>query len=433
MKFFVTHCVLDRQVGSNPLGHSCILLSQLDEADGKIEVIDQWGFYGVPTTGDRNSFTGQLKITLGLDVDLQGNHGMLRHEEIRFLDMGRGLHGTTFELSEENFRTLQKRCADMARDQENAIREIVEPLGLKGKSDNETRIYSHEKFSTHIFALEKERAKQEGRPSRLKPFEFNLSMTFWGPDLNQSFTCKSQAVSLLEGILTPKQLSQLTVNGKHRAVPRYSGKTETIFLHSSGPLRKHTKHSGEEVYYRDLKDEGVKLYWTLPPQELEVLSPATTNLLQIPEDYRSQVKSLVSRLQRLEWLFINAELEEAYNSSRHRLIDEIRQTYGAFSKITNKKEGEKISGWYGYFLSLLSAPRDANEAALLQKIKNAQSFLNCIYIAVVDSWEIEDTDSPEAVAAYLSVADKKALCSIVGRSYLEPEKQEEAENLRLEG
>ncbi|KTC86875.1 hypothetical protein [Legionella brunensis] len=438
MKFAVTYCVLDQQVGSNPFWHSCLLLSRLDEPEGKMEITDQWGFYGVPTTGSRDSFLGKLKIKVGLDLDLQGNHGMLRHEEVRFLDAGCGLHGQTFELTEDKFKLLQQKCADMATNQEKAIREIVEPLALKGKPPEETRIYPHEQFSTHIFTLEKIRAQQEGRLPRLKPFELNLSMSFWGPNLNQSHTCKSQVLSLLDGILTEEQINRLTENGKHKAVPRYSGSMESIFLHSSGPLSTHKKHSGQEVYYRDGNNPDVKLYWTLPPQEVEFLSEDTRNLLKLPEEYCAEVKSVVSKLQRLEWLFINAELSPCYEDYRKNLIARIREHYEAFANVTPKKAQSKISGWLGYAWSLLSIPRDLDEESLLQKVRKAKILLNSLYMAVVDNFEIDlnltselqDNGSAteetyynplEAVAAYLKTEDKQQLCSLLGRSYLEPE------------
>lgn len=108
MKYAVTFCTTDQEVGSNPLWHSCLLLSKMDETSKLLEVVDNWGFYGLPTTNRNNSWLDQLKIKMGLDVDLIGNHGMLRHEELRFLDQGYGLRGVTFELTKDDFELLQK-------------------------------------------------------------------------------------------------------------------------------------------------------------------------------------------------------------------------------------------------------------------------------------------------------------------------------------
>ncbi|WP_277619311.1 hypothetical protein [Legionella norrlandica] len=163
MKYAVTYCTFDREAGGNPLWHSCILLSQLDETNKLLEVVDTWGFYGLPTTNRSDSWFDQLKIKIGLDVDLVGNHGILKHEELRFLDLGCGLHGVTFELTKQQFDFLQKKCMETANDQEKAINEFVETQGIKGKPPEKTRIYSHEQFSRLIYETEKIKAEQQGR------------------------------------------------------------------------------------------------------------------------------------------------------------------------------------------------------------------------------------------------------------------------------
>lgn len=429
---------MDQEVGSNPFWHSCLLLSQWDEMGGKMEVVDHWGFYGMPTTTLSNSWLGKLKIKIGLDVDLKGNHGMLRHEEVRFLDLGRGLHGVTYELTQEKFTLLQQKCVNMADEQEKAIKEIVEPLGLKGKPPEEARIHPYEQWSSQIFALEKARAEQQNRPSRLKPFELNLSLTLWGPALNQSFTCKSQVLSLLEGVLSLEQINRLTENGKHPTIPRYSGNMERIFLHSSGSLREHKKHSGTKVYYRDAKDMDVKLHWTLPPQKIEALSDNTMKQLLLVNEYCDEVKSIIAKLQGLEWLFRNAQLPAKYQSYQMDLITYIHECYEAFATIEPKKAKSSISGWHGYALSLFFLPRDEDECHLQQKIKQAKNLFNSLYMAIVDGWEIDGDclaetqepnittsnedlyyNPPEALASYLTVEDKRRLCSLIGRAYLE--------------
>src|SRR5690349_653229 len=117
--YTVTLCLMDQDTGANPFWHTCFLLSRLDEGSKKLEVVDNYGFYGLPST-NKTSLLRKLKIKLGLDVDLNGNHGMLRHEEVRFMDLGCGLHGVTFELTEAKFNELQARCKKMVADQEQA-------------------------------------------------------------------------------------------------------------------------------------------------------------------------------------------------------------------------------------------------------------------------------------------------------------------------
>src|SRR5205814_2328373 len=123
----VTFCTMDSEAGANPFWHSCILLSRFNESNKKLEVVDNWGFYGLPSTAQK-SLIRSLKVKIGLDVDLAENHGMLRHEETRYLDLGCGLRGMTFELTEEKFHELQAKALKMVQEQEQAINDIVTPL-----------------------------------------------------------------------------------------------------------------------------------------------------------------------------------------------------------------------------------------------------------------------------------------------------------------
>ncbi|STX50659.1 Uncharacterised protein [Legionella busanensis] len=473
MKYAVTFCVLDREAGSNPFWHSCLLLSQWEDK-GKIEVVEQWGFYGLPTTTP-NSLLKKVKLSLGLDVDLNGNHGMLRHEELRFLDLGCGLRGATFELSEEKFKLLQQRCKVAVDEQEQAINEVMNQQGLAAKAKKDTRIYPYEHWSAQIYQFEKAKAQEQNRESRLKPFELNLSLTLWGPSLKGSYTCKTQALSLLKGILTEQQLSRLTENDKHPTLPLYSGPLEKIFLHSAGPLRQHTKRSGKKVHYRALEDKDVKLYWTLPPQEMEVLSEETNKSLQISKDYADEAKLVIRRLQRLEWLFRNATLPDIYQSYREQLIEQICDYYDAFAQInTMQSPPLNDNSWFSYLSFLGAVPRNKGEQALLKQVQHAKMLLNSLYMAVVDQWQIDlnypferykrtsnkqfskeemdntadvnlfnkenssntDMTMPltnqatasinyvnalEAVASYLNLEDKKELCNILGRPYIATE------------
>ncbi|KTD17848.1 hypothetical protein [Legionella jordanis] len=434
MRYAVTYCVEDGKVGSNPFWHSCLLLSQWTEGQ-KMEVVEQWGFYGV-STNSSSSAISRLKKKLGLNLDFQGNHGMLMREDIRFLDLGYGLHGVTFELTEVQFVLLRNNCEKMAEEQKKAIEEAMHPVQLP--EQKKYRVYPFETFSREIFGIEKAKAKLSGQEPRLKPFELKCSWGLFGPDFNQSFTCKTQAISLLKTVLSESQIKRLTVGDSHKAIPRLSGPMEEILLHSRGPLRLHHKKSGEQVHYRDARDKEVKLFWSIPPQEMECLSASTDDLLKIPKEYYAEVKSLVSKLQQLEWLFINAKLPAKYESYRTGLIKEIRQCYDCFAEIKPKQAKERISGWQGYFFSLLSLPRDKDEDILQNKIRQGKMLLNSIYMAIVDNWSIDDELPPEtivensnhsdgevegcnplaALSAYLMLKDKIKICNCLGRSYL---------------
>lgn len=453
MIYLVTYSKQNKEAGANLLGHIALLFSEFDENTQQLEVVDRWTFYGLPSTGNTKSCLTRLKISIGLDVDFYGNHGMLRREDMRFLDLGCGLHGVTFELTKENFELLKNNCITMAAEQERAIREVVDSQGIMGKSLEKTRIYPHEQFSPLIYALEKIKAEQQGRESRLKPFELRVSWSLTGPNLHHTSNCKSQALTLLATVLSKKQIDRLTEGGKHPTVPRFSGVLEPIFLHSMGPLLQHRKSSGEVVHYRNSTDPAVKLYWTLPPQELEALSTDTIKLFEVDKEYCPEVKAIVGKLQRLEWLLRNASIPAKYQRNQADLILRVIECYKTFSIIEPKEATEKVSGLTGYIFSLFSLPRDKEELRLQRKITQAKMLFNSLYMAIVDGWKINDSssscsssssssssgtttevseskeearsvvlDTPlEALASYLSTKDQKNLCSIIGRIYCEPE------------
>lgn len=423
MVYTVTFCVFDHTVEANFFWHGSFFLSKLDESQRLLEVVEAWGFYGVTSTSNRNSLSGKLKRRLALDVDFQGNHGMLVPEEIRFMDLGHGLHGYTFELTQEKFAELHKRCADAVSDQEAAIKEVVHNSNLPAAPPSrKVRFYPQEPYSRYIYDIEQSNAQREGRPSRLKPFDFHLSCSFWGPSLEKSHTCKTGALSILEGVLTEEQLAPF----RKSSLPRFIPGLEPILLHSTGPLRTHMKESGKKAFYRDRKDKDVKLYWSVPPKHLKTLSKGTADLLHVDDEYYQEVKTVVSKLQDLEWLLRNADLPEQF---KNPLIEQVIACYMEFAVLKPKNHEQKISGWHGFALSLFSMPRNQNEHELQQKIARAKALFNSFYMAVVDDWElsseaseIDDDHQLEYLALHLSREDKEKLCRIIGRNYSENER-----------
>ncbi len=376
-----------------------------------------------------------MKIKFGLDVDLTGNHGKWRHEETRFLDRGEGLHGRTFELTQAQFDVLGTHFLNLEKEENTAIEEIAGFLKLKPKE--KPRIYAYEDDAPFIFAIEKKKAKEEGREPRLKPFELRAALGLGGPHLRNSSTCKSQALCALNTVLTTEQIDELSGHGKHASVPRLSGDMENIYLHSTGPLSNHTKKSGAKVHFRkELGTDGVRLFWTVPPQNCDFLTPESSDLCSVDPEYCSQIKNLVKKLQRLEWALYNAEVPEQYKVHKEKLIQKVIKAYEGFSSITPKPDNKKISGWFGYALYLLAQPRSATENDLQQKIGSIRLLLNSIYMAMVDAWkivieevavqggqteELANEEGVDAVASYLSKEDKQGICKILGRNYVEPD------------
>jgi hypothetical protein len=450
MKFAVTFCSMDPKVEANPMWHSCVLMSKMDEVTKKLEVVDSWSFYGLPSTDDPDSFSKKMKVQLKIDVNLQGNHGKWRHEELRCLDKGEGLHGKTFELTEEQFNALQDHFHTLVEKEDQAIKEIAEFLKIKPK--DKPRIYPYEDCSTLIFAIENAKAKAEEREPRLKPFDLRLGFGLGGPYIRNSQTCKSHVISALRTVLSAKQIAELTEYGKHPSVPRWSGRVEDLYFHSKGPLVDHTKKSGAKVYFREeLGKDNVRLFWTIPPQEFDAFTPEVKDLFTIDEEYCDDVKKLVSKLQRLEWALYNAEVPGQYKLYKQQLIQTVIQCYEQFSQIMPKPDNKKVAGVQGLALFLLSQPRSEAEKVLMKKIGDGKMLLNALYMAMVDGWKVDEgallsnketaahllsaskedlgektsmvefvDECPEAIVSYFTKKDKQVLCRILGRNYMEP-------------
>lgn len=434
MNYFVTFCAADQDVGANPMWHSSLLLSQWEEGQEKIEVVHNWGFNPMPSEGG-----GWANLLLGTIWD--SNHGLFVEEKTRFYDRGRGLHGTTFEITKDQFDLLEKQWTRLVDDQKAAIQEVMASQGIKGKPEGRVKYYEHEDYSKVIYQLELAKAKQQGRESRLKPFETCVSLR---SGTANSKNCKTQALALLAQVLSEKQINRLTEEGSHPTLPRFSGQMEDLYLHSTGSLRQHQRASGHFEHYREAtKDADVKLYWTLPPQEIETISDNIALLFKMDEDYCQRIKPKIKQLQTLEWLFRDAVLAEEYQPYQAILIEQITDCYEQFSLIRQKPKTEKASGWYGYALTLFSAPKDAEEMRLQRLIERVDYLLNSLYMAIVDCWAIDTQYPPEqvnsrallmeelqpdcrsnpveAVANYLPSKDKLALCKILGRSYCDSE------------
>lgn len=399
MKYLITYAAIDSEYG-NPLWHSFILLSLAEE--GKpIEVDDVWGYYGLPTTSP-NSCWGRVKIWLKVDVDLTGNHGMLRHEDYRYIDRGSALHGVTFEVTEEKYKKLKEKCQNFAAAQDNAIREAVIALNLTAKP--KYRIYPYEQHSRQIFEWETQKAQDEKRESRLKPFEFRLQPYYYRVTTRNSYTCKTQITSILQGILTEEQVNRISEKGKHPTIPRLSGRMENFFLHSTGPLSSyHSKTHNKKVYFRDGSDHNVKLHWTLPPQEIENLDKSTK---VAPRRNVEQAKKAIHQLQKIYWVIMDANGLEEYAEQKKLLIDHLEKHYVAFSVIHDKESKQ-------YNPKIFSISPVA-------KINNANTVLNNLYEAIINSWSF-DMNKPEALASYLKEEDQRKICKLLNRRYIEPD------------
>lgn len=427
-RYFITFAAIDSEYGNYPW-HNFMLLSKMEEGK-KMEVIDNYGYYASPST-DRTSRWGRFKVNNKLDVDFWGNHGMLKHEELRFLDCGKATHGYTIEFTEEVFNALHDECKTIIADQKQAIKEVVVKNNLKVQNKGRKRNYDEEEHAKFIYEEELKQAKKENRLSRLRPFEFN----FFSP--NKSHTCKTGLIDILEKYLTEEQINRLTHNGYTRFVPYFSGPEEEIFLHSEGTLLPHKRASGKTEYYRNGDNPEVKVYWTLPPQKGEMLDSSTKSYLTVSGKYYDEAKSLIKKLQGLEWLLINSAVDQEQQEHKTALIARIKAHYEAFSVITAPKVLKPITGIKGTIFSLLSLPENLEEKAFLEKINRGEQLIRNLYAVMAFNVNTQDCPTDEGTIAFespiiqieddvvchLSQEDKEKFCKIIGRSYPDPDEE----------
>jgi len=383
MKFFVTYCTMDGQL-ANPFWHACLILSYWPGEGQKIEVKNAWGFYAASMSSP-DSMVGKVKRKMGLGFDFQGNHGLLKKEEMRFLDLGYGLRGVTFDISLEQFLQLKQKCNNILVMQDLAIAEAKQRLSSETREPN----------SIEIFQEEKRQASLEHRSPRLQPFDFQLSLGMGGGlSLGNSHTCKTMAIKLLLDIgIAQEHLDGLTQYNTSLALPRMSGQQEMFFLHSTGPRQKHeSQRTGKVSFFRTWQDKGTQLFWSLPPQLLITKSAILKNMLTLPGKYVDPVKKILRKLQEIETTVVNTKLTDENESYRLRLINRICDLYNAFAVISSK----------------------LSEGEIEEKIAVANHFFNSIYFAINDEWE--DSREVETIAAKIPEDDQQKICKILGRS-----------------
>jgi len=413
MKYAVTFCCMDESLDSGKMWHSCILFSKLDEDLNKFEVVNTWGFYGMPATDAPGSFTRRFKGLFRLDVDFNGSHGKWRHEETRYLDQGFGLHGLTFELIEQEFDTLVDYLQNKAEVEDAAICEAAVSLGTPVKT--KPRIHRYEMGHPAIFALEQQKANTEGRPSRLQPFKIvpELSFDWWPIHFRNSSTCKSNAVEALKEVLTDDKIAGLIDQGKHPSIPRYSGPLETIILHSRGTLSTHKKRSGDIVHFRDYLDtDKIRVFWSVPPQMVDFIEADPQ--FKLDERYCEEVKNLVSKLQRLEWTLRNVQVDEHLMPFKQQLIDRVSALYEPFAIVGNRATVSQ-----SFF----------RPTPLAHDIKTIKQFLSSVYnntkLELENSATIET--NPTLVVCLFPKNAKQSIAKLVGTSYATPIQVQEEE------
>lgn len=233
-RYIATYCVMDGDAGSNLFWHACFLISKQENADSPLEVIRSVGFYPSKSTS-KNPAIRFLKFILGFKEDLQNTHGVLKEEEIRYLDK-KGLWGINFDLDKNSFNRVEKIVEEKFTVEKEAIEHWNSKLGKNANGC--TRL-----------AAEINEAKLENREPRLSPFHITMSLNADGLDTSKSSTCKNYVLNILKKaeIINDKTEQQILGSKSNYAFPRGSKGLRPIQLTSVGPAIKNSK----EKLYRD--------------------------------------------------------------------------------------------------------------------------------------------------------------------------------------
>lgn len=261
-KFFVTYAVMTTEAGANPFWHSLILMSEQPDEDSPIEVKHAFGFYSTYPSSTTNPIINFLKDLLGFKIDLQDSHGHLQLEKLRYLD-GQGLQGTSFDVSEEKYRSLIDSYQTAQTLEIEAIKQYNELLKNEGMVPNGYTRYLKEK----IFVSEGTSPQR-----RLFPFHidwgFSWNFSDFGFFTSKSYTCKSRALELLRhtDIVDDDFVKGILGTPAAHAFPRYSSLSiPPIQLISTGPRAQH-KTPDTKVHYSRAWEDGNQLFWAHAPR-----------------------------------------------------------------------------------------------------------------------------------------------------------------------
>ncbi len=353
-KYYVTYCVMDTEAGANPFGHSCLIFSQQENETSAVEVMDSVGFYSQPST-TTNPFLKGLKHVLGLNVDLQDGHGILKQEAIRNLD-GNGLHGISFVVTPEQFAKTREDYHQMMKTEAEVINELNLELSRQGIVQN-----GHTRY-----IAEKAKAAAEGRMPRLKPFHFTMKLTMNGLDSSDSYTCKDHSLELLtRNHIIPEEIrNQLISNRATTAFPRFSSLSlPPIRLISTGEPQKTVSRNTGNIYYN--REWGTNsLFWgsSILATEQEALAE---NRIDETYDLLTEIMHRIRRMERLLRHRIEEIEEEPEPNTEH-----IYQLNIQLKRVEN--------------LSFLFKNTHENQisASLKEKLLKADQVLNMAYVSM---------------------------------------------------
>ncbi len=381
-KYYATYCVLDGEAGSNPLWHASIILSTKDAETSPILVNDAIGLYAQPSSTTNPLIKG-LKHIFGVKFDLQDSHGVLKREDMRYLD-GNGLHGVTFEATAEQFAQLKSICEQRMALEKEAILELNAELHQHGITAN-----GHTRF-----IKENALAALQQREPRLHPFHFTVDINSNGFDSSGSYTCKTYALNLLvqSGIISEERRDIIAGNMALHALPRFSQKLRPLRLVSTGEPKAHISSTGK-IYYNREWDNRNKLFWATVPHTLD--TELNKYEIQATLNQHQLIKNMLTRVRELEMTLLKRlnELDGAHHHKRRhgRLLEQLTRVRSLYEKFSVASENQLPN-------------------CLSEKLWHAETTLNVANMSLAP----DRMNYPFMLRAYESMAVRYALLSLLG-------------------
>lgn len=359
---------------ANPAGHFFLAVAQWNGLGHKIEVERGWGYYGAPQS-DPQSLVGKFKTYLQLGYDFTNSFGELKEEELRYLDVGKGLHVKVFSISDDQYQKLISIIQKRIHDQQEAIKEKTQELQNRNLKVNSKAIFKEE--------------LKRNEP-RLKPFNITPSIGITGLTLDKSITCKSLIIELLREINIPSsELDLLTNNSK--TIPRFSGKLEEVVLHSVGHINLHqSKRTGQLHFFRQWRN--AKLYCSLPLQNIVGESSNVRTFFYVPEDVAQISRKYIYQLQEIDKIVSGTEIDSKYKNYKNAYLERLHEIIDLFAIVKIGKDYKEINDVANYFLS-------------------ASYFVMCDPKTYFDD--------PENYVGILADEVKERICNAMGRTLVE--------------
>jgi len=329
---------------------------------------------------------------IDLEIDLSGGHGELRREKMRHID-GNGIHGLTFDISEEKFNQLLKLFEERMAAEKAAIQETNEYY----------RRYGIEPNGQNRLIIEKSWADTDGREPRLKPFDINLEFTTTGLDSRKSHDCKNYALEFLfeTKIIDAETRDKILGNNFTHGLPRFNGlSTNPLRLVSTGEPYSYSPTSELTKYSRSWENKN-KLFWaTLPIFISSSKADVTKNNRQ-----QMTIKKVLTQARSLEAKLLHKINDIEVKTSKRqstRNVEGFDQR-----KIVLERQLSRVQSIYDLFKNADENNIDSN---LNRKLLETENIFNVATLSL----QPKKVDYSFMLRAYESISIRYAVLSLLG-------------------